>query len=124
MPDDRRIRRLEQVILQAVAPLVSHGLSDPRLSLVTITRIRLSKDLSIARVNWSTMGGDADRSKATHALERARGPLQAAVANAMRTRTTPRLEFHYDASLEKAARIHEILGDLARERAEKEGEEE
>jgi ribosome-binding factor A len=40
----------------------------------------------------------------------------------MRTRTTPRLEFHYDPSLEKSVRINRILNDLARERAEKEGD--
>ena len=42
MPDPRRIKRLEKVILQTVAPMVSHELKDPRLKFVTITRIRPS----------------------------------------------------------------------------------
>jgi len=121
MADPRRVRRLEAAILQTVAPLVSHGLSDPRLSLVTVTRIRLSRDLSVARVNWSVLGEDADRSRAAHALEHARGTLTKAVAQRLQTRVTPRLEFHFDPSLEKAQRVNEVLDQLARERAEREG---
>ena len=79
MADQRRVKRLENVLLQTVAPLISHGLLDPRLSLVTVTYIRLSADLSTARVNWSCLGSESERSQATHALEDARGRLQAAV---------------------------------------------
>ena len=120
MADQRRLRRLEATMLQTLGPMVSHGLKDPRLQMVTVTRIRLSADLGVARVNWSTLGTPGDRSKAAHALESARGPLQSAVARNLRTRVTPRLEFHYDASAEKAQEIHAILDQLALERAEKE----
>ena len=122
MANARRIQRLENVILQTVGPLISHGLNDPRLEMVTVTRIRLSADLSKARVNWSCLGGDGNRSKATHALEHARGHLQSAVARALQTRTTPRLDFYYDAGLEHSVRVNAILDRLARERAEREGE--
>ena len=118
MADKRRLLRLERAILQTVGPLIAHGLADPRLGLVTVTRIRLSADLGVARVNWSCIGSEADRSKSAHALEDARGRLQGAVAKSLKTRVTPHLEFHYDASLEKAARINEILAQLARERGE------
>jgi ribosome-binding factor A len=116
MPDERRLRRLEKQILHVVAPLVAHGLADPRLRLVTVTRIRLSADLSIARVNWSCLGNRGERSTAAHALEHARGRIQAEVAKAMRTRTTPRLEFHFDESLERAQRVQDILARLREER--------
>ena len=124
MPDPRRIKRLEKVILHTVAPEVSHGLRDPRLQFVTVTRIRLSSDLSVARVNWSILGGEADRNKAQRALEDARGRLQGKIGRSMQTRVLPRLEFYYDESLEKAARVGEILDKLARERAENEPKEE
>ena len=118
MPDARRLLRLEKQILHAVAPLVAHGLLDPRLRLVTVTRIRLSPDLSVARVNWSCLGDRADRSKVARALEHARGRIQAEVAKATRTRTTPHLQFHFDESLEKAQRALDILAKLERERGE------
>jgi ribosome-binding factor A len=121
VPAERRVKRLEALILEIVAPLVAHGLSDPRLSMVTVTRVRLSPDLSVARVNWSTLGDSGNISKAEHALEHARGRIQAAVAKALRTRVTPRLAFHYDESLARAQRVTETLEQLARERAAREG---
>jgi len=120
MADKRRVKRLEALILETVGPLVAHGLADPRLSMVTVTRVRLSADLTVARVNWSTLGDEAERSKAAHALEHARGRMQAAVARALQTRVTPRLSFHYDESLARAQRVTEVLDRLARERAERE----
>ena len=122
MPDRRRLQRLENAILHAVAPLISHGLADPRLNLVTVTRIRLSADLTVARVNWSCLGDRAARSMAAKALEDARGVLQGTVGKSLHTRVTPRLEFHYDESLERAVRVNTILEDLARERREREGD--
>jgi len=124
MVDKRRVKRLEKVILQTLGPLVSHRLTDPRLHMVTVTRVRLARDLSIAHVNWSVIGSVGDRSKATHALADARGYLQSAVAKNLQTKATPRLEFHYDDTMEKAARVNEILHGLARERAEREGTDE
>ena len=121
MAEPRRIKRLEQHILRTLGPMIAHGLADPRLGLVTVTRVKLSRDLSVARVNWSIVGNDADRSRAEHALDHARGHLQTAVARAMRTRTTPHLEFHYDPSMENAARISEILHRIEEERQEREG---
>lgn len=121
MPDPRRLKRLEVSILETVAPLIAHGLADPRLEMVTVTRVHLAPDLSIAHVNWSTLGGAGAQSKAKHALEHARGKLQAAVAKTLQTRVTPRLEFHFDESLERAQRVSETLEKLARERAAREG---
>jgi len=124
MAEPRRVQRLEQHILRTLGPLIAYGLADPRLGLVSVTRVKLSRDLSVARINWSIVGSDADRSRAEHALDHARGHLQTAVAQAMRTRTTPHLEFHYDPSMENAARINEILHKIELERKEREPEEE
>ena len=122
MADAMRIKKLERAILQTVGPLIAHGLSDPRLELVTVTRVRLSRDMSVARINWSTIGSPADRSKAEHALKNAAGPVQRAIADNLQTRVTPRVHFHYDESMEKAQRVNEILNQLRKERGEDEEE--
>ena len=123
MPDPRRIQRLEQLILRTLGPELSQ-MDDPRLGMVTVTRIRLSRDLSVARVNWSCVATEAERNLSQHALDHARGYLQTVVAQAMQTRTTPKLEFYFDPSMENAARISEILHKLAVERGEHEEAEE
>lgn len=124
MADAMRIKRLEQAILETVAPLIAHGLSDPRLEMVTVTRVHLSRDMSVARINWSSMGSPSDRSKAAHALQSAAGPVQRAIADNLQTRVTPRVHFHYDESMERAQRVNEILHQLREERGENEEPEE
>ncbi len=119
MPDRRRLLRLEQAILETVGPIVAHGLADPRLSMVTVTRVKLSPDLSVARVNWSCLGSEADRTKAARALGHARGHLQKAVAKSLRTRTTPHLIFHFDSTVEEADKVDRLLQQIAEERAQR-----
>ena len=119
MVDRRRIQRLEKQILQTVAPLISYGLKDPRLQFVTVTGVTLARDLSVAHVRWSVLDAATQRSKAEHALVDARGAIQQSLGKAMTTRTLPHLEFHYDESIEKAARVDEILIHLEKERAER-----
>jgi len=122
MVDHRRIQRLEKQILQTVAPLVSYGLKDPRLEFVTVTGVSLARDLSVAHVRWSVLDPATQRSKAEHALVDARGAIQQSLGRAMSTRTLPHLEFHYDESIEKAARVDEILIKLEKERAARQPE--
>lgn len=122
MVDHRRIQRLEKQILQTVAPLISYGLKDPRLQFVTVTGVSLARDLSVAHVRWSVLDAATQRSKAEHALVDARGAIQQSLGRAMSTRTLPHLEFHYDESLEKAARVDEILIQIEKERAARQPE--
>ena len=118
MVSDIRQKRLEQVVRRRVGEAILQELKDPRLGFVTVTRVKLARDLSYATIFWSVIGTPGDKSKTAHALEDSRGYLQSAVAKAMMTRVTPRLGFRYDASLEKAQKVFDILAKLRRERGE------
>jgi ribosome-binding factor A len=118
VPDDRRLLRLQQLVLETVASTVQRDLDDPRIGLVTITKVKLAKDLTQAVVFWSTLAEGAQRRTSERGLTDALPVIQAAVADAMATRTTPRLTLHFDAAMEKADRIDSILAKLARERGE------
>ena len=61
MPDDRRLLRLQQLILETVASTVLHDLDDPRIGMVTVTRVKLAKDLTQATIYWSTLAPDGPR---------------------------------------------------------------
>jgi ribosome-binding factor A len=121
MPSSKRIERLTKVILRRAGEVVAHELKDPRLGLVTITRVQLVEDLSAARIYWSVMGDEAERSKSAHALEHARGFVQSEIAGVMHTRITPVVSFHYDESIEGAVRMSRLLDGLRKEREEREG---
>ncbi len=123
MVNEIRLKRLSEVVKQRASEVILLELKDPRIGFVTVTRVKLARDLTMATVFWSIIGSPGDRSKAAHALEDARGFIQRAVARAMQTRVTPRLTIQYDPSLERAQKVFEILARLKRERAER-GEEE
>jgi ribosome-binding factor A len=122
MPSSKRIEKLSRVILRRAAEVVAHELKDPRLGLVTITRVKLTEDLRHAQIFWSVMGDEADRSRSAHALEHARGHVQSEIAHVLHTRVTPVIAFVFDESIEGAVRMGRLLDDLRREREAREAE--
>lgn len=119
MPLPRRIARLQQLILEVAAETVQRRLADPRLRLVTLTRVKLAPDLSTAVVYYSAMApSDLERRATARALAGAASLVQSVVGDAMGTRTTPKLSFRYDATLAQAAHLEDIFQKLRAERGE------
>jgi ribosome-binding factor A len=115
---DVRLNRLTQLVHRRASEIVLYDLKDPRLGLVTVTRVKLARDLKHAIIFYSVIGSDADRSKTQHALESARGHVQSQIAATMRTRVTPIIRFEYDESVEGAVRVSRILEEIRRDRPE------
>jgi ribosome-binding factor A len=124
MADRRRILRLQQLILEVVAETLQAEVRDPRMGLVTITRVKLSKDLSRAVVYWSSLGDEKEHRLSAQALEAATPLLQRRVAKALQTRITPHLKLIFDPTLERAQRLETIFHHLQEERGEPEEAEE
>lgn len=112
--------RLAEKIRERVANCVLFELQDPRISFVTVTRVRLSRDMSKCRVFYSVLGSAADRTRTAHALRDAAGYVQREVAKILRTRVTPHLEFAYDDAIEGGMRITSMLEKLEEERDDSE----
>jgi ribosome-binding factor A len=104
-----KIARLQQLILQRVAIVLSREIADPRLNLVTITRVELTNDLEHCKVFWSTLEEDGARRAVERGLDMARGYIQREVARSMHTRVTPVLTFVFDQSIEGAEELARIL---------------
>ena len=104
-----KVERLQQVIRFKVTQTLQRELADPRMGLITVTRIKLARDLSHCVVFYSVLGDDSAKSRCAHALDDARGFIQREVAGALKTRVTPHLEFKFDASIEGSARVSELL---------------
>ncbi len=122
MATERRVLRLQQLILEAVAETVQRDLHDPRIGLVSITRVKLAPDLSAARVFWSCLGEEAQRRTCARGLKDALPVIQRHVATVMRTRITPQLSLAYDATLAKAERLERIFQSLREERGDEDAE--
>ncbi len=118
MAAPRRILRLQQLILETVATFVQRELKDPRIGMVSITRVELSPDLSRARIGWSCLGDEKQQRTCERGLTDATGAVQRAIAKAMATRVTPKIHFKHDESMERAQKLEEIFHQLHEERVE------
>ncbi|MCB1692534.1 MAG: 30S ribosome-binding factor RbfA [Pseudomonadales bacterium] len=94
-----RGRRVADLIQEELARLLSTEIKDPRIGMVTINDVKVSRDLAWADVYFTMMGGDGPEA-AEEELGHAAGFLRSELARALSTRTTPRLRFHYDHSIE------------------------
>ncbi len=115
MANPRTIARLEARILERAAVCLQSEVNDPRASFITVTRVKLSPDLTSGRIYYSVLGTEGDKSKAEHMLESASGFLQRQIARAIQVRRVPHLKWTYDESMEKADEMSRLIRD-ARER--------
>jgi ribosome-binding factor A len=120
MPKDySRTRRVAELLQRELAAVIATELDDPRLELVTITGVEVTRDYAWATVYYTHLG-DADQIKAAGAaLEHAAGLLRHEMSARLDLRTTPRLRFHYDSSVERGRALYEKLERLGGESGRK-----
>jgi ribosome-binding factor A len=108
-PRSRRMERLDELLRQEIARLIAEEVRDPRVGFTTVMQARVSPDLRHARVYVSVLGDDEEKEAAVDALQRASGFLRGRLGAIVEMKYLPELEFELDRSLERAARIEEIL---------------
>lgn len=112
----RRPEQVAETIRQIVAEIFARGeVRDPRVGLVTVTRVEVSGDLSHAKVFVSSPGDEDEKARALEGLQSAAGFLRSRVARVLTTRTVPELHLELDRGLEHAARINALLANLRQE---------
>jgi len=109
MANPRTIARLEARILERAANALEFEISDPRAGFVTVTRVKLSKDLTAARVYYSVLGDEAAKANTARMLESAGGYLQRLIGRSLDLRRVPHIEWTYDESIEQAARLDDAI---------------
>ena len=107
--ETRRSQRVADLVRSELSMLVLSEAHDPDLRKVTITDVEMPPDLKSARVYFSCLGGDDEREKAGEALRRAAGYLRREVGRRCELRYAPELFFVSDRSLERGARVEELL---------------
>jgi ribosome-binding factor A len=106
-----RARRIEEQLKRLLSELVRREVKDPRVGLITITAVSVTRDLSHAKVYFTPFAGIGDPETALEALQHAAGYLRIQVRNQMRLRTAPELVFLLDDSLERGARLSTLIHD-------------
>jgi ribosome-binding factor A len=101
-----RSDRVGGLIRQVLAELLIKGISDPRLANATITGVKVSRDLRIAKIYFIT-SGDADAT--LKGFDRARGFVKRELAQRLGLRYMPDLRFFYDEAIDRGARMEKLL---------------
>ncbi len=110
----RRSERTGKLIQREISMLLEREVSDPRLiRLISVTEVTLSPDLRHAKVFVSTMGSEISKEDMLAGFNNASGFLRKELASHLKLRYTPHLSFHYDDSIERGARLTELIGEIA-----------
>ena len=84
---------------------------------MTVTRVKVTPDLSLARVYWTIMGDAAQRKQTTKALSRAAGFVRHLLSERLTLRRSPEVHFLFDRSVAAQDRVEQILYELKQEEA-------
>jgi ribosome-binding factor A len=118
MTTHSRPERVGQEIQAAIGQILSRGeLRDPRIGFITITGVKVSPDLRVARVFYSMIGSEKERQETQKGLDAAKGYVRREVTAAVNLRVSPEIFFTFDESVGEGDKIDRLL----REVREKEG---
>jgi ribosome-binding factor A len=109
----RRIDRIEEQFRIELSQIIERDIHDPRIGFVTVTAVKVSTDLSHARVSISSLGNADERKKTLQGLRSAAGFIRRDLSRRLHhLRRIPELTFEYDETLEKENRIEALLDQI------------
>ncbi|UCC73114.1 MAG: 30S ribosome-binding factor RbfA [Gemmatimonadota bacterium] len=117
-----RTQRLGPLLKEEIARLLQREVKDARIGMVTITDVEVTSDLKQATVYIQAPGDESSKAEAIEGLASAAGFIRSRIGRELRIRRTPELRFVLDRTQERAARIHELLAEVAEPDEPPEGE--
>lgn len=104
-----RTDRLDSLFLKEISSIIQFDLNDPKIGFATVSEVKISPDLSLAKVYVSFFGKNYKKRDGIEALRRAKGFIKTELAHRINIRKIPDLEFIVDDSLDKAEHIESII---------------
>lgn len=104
-----RLARVAEVIREVASETILFKLKDPRIRMVTVLRVEVSGDLQHAKVYVSVMGTDAEQEETLRALKGAGGVVQSQLADRMKTRFLPVIDFVLDQGIKKSMEVSRLI---------------
>jgi ribosome-binding factor A len=108
----QRPERVADQIRAELSDLIAREVKDPGIGFITLTHVRVTADLQLARVSYTVLGDAKAREQTARALGRAAPFLRRQLGSRLRLRRVPELAFVYDESIERQDRIERILRDI------------
>lgn len=106
-----RTQRVADFIKQELALLIQQEVRDPRLGIVSVTDVEVSRDLSHAKVFVTEIGKESEQEAddSIKVLNNAAGFLRSQLARSNNARTTPRLRFYFDSSVGRGQKLSALI---------------
>src|SRR4051812_36753828 len=119
----RRTERLGSTIQQELAAIIMRELNDPRITgMPSITRVKVSEDLSVADVYLTIMGTEGAQNATLNAIRHSAGLMRTKLTKSLSLRVAPFLKFHIDENLKKELAVLDLIRKAGEELAERERE--
>ena len=118
MAQGNRPDRVAEEVRHVISEALSRDVKDPGIGFITITAVKISSDLQVARVSYTTMGDEKNRAATKAALERVKPFLRRQLGQKLRLRRVPELNFQFDEGIAHQARVEEILLEIQKDREE------
>ncbi|MBI4475721.1 MAG: 30S ribosome-binding factor RbfA [Acidobacteria bacterium] len=107
-----RPERVGDQLRSELSELLSREVHDPGVGFITLTRVRVTPDLQLARVYYTSLGNEVARRNTERALQRVTPFLRHELGRRLRLRRVPELHFLFDKSVEGQARIEQVLEEI------------
>ncbi|PLW83901.1 30S ribosome-binding factor RbfA [Kineobactrum sediminis] len=106
-----RTQRVADYLQRELAQLIQRELRDPRIGMVSITSVDVSRDMGYAKVYFTRLGSDsAEEAKETaEVLNKAAGFLRSQVSRDSSMRSVPQLRFYFDASVDRGRELEDLI---------------
>ncbi len=115
MAGETRNRKIADAIQRELSELIRLELRDPRVAMVTLTEVQVTRDNAHAKVFFTSMGNEAQVSSCQHGLQSAAGFLRSQLSHRLPIRTVPQLHFVLDTSIERGANLSKLIDDAIEE---------
>ena len=117
MPQGSRPGRVADQLRAEVTDLLAREVHDPGIGFLTITHVKVTPDLQVARLYYTTLGDARARRDTDRALQRVTPFLRRHLGRRLRLKRVPELEFFFDEAIERGDRVERILQEISAGRA-------
>ena len=123
MPPPLRMKRINDRMKEVLSIVLLTKIEDPRLMNVSVTDVRVDRELDFANIYVSSLDNDTTPEEIIEALNRASGYLKYEISEEINVRIMPKLRFFWDSTPQKADRIDALLAQIREENEAREAQE-
>lgn len=111
-----RSQRVSDYLQRELASLIQREIRDPRVGMVSVTGVDVSRDIGYAKIHYTVLGADSseDAKESTEVLNKASGFLRSQLARESKMRSVPQLRFYFDSSVGQGRHMENLIDRAAK----------